>query len=194
MKLLRLIIPAYVLLIILLLSCKKNGNDNAPTSVTKTDSIQVAFDPGAPNTFFNFKNDGVVLNSDSSSTKWDFGVRNVNFIINSHASGPGNGGVITQSGIYDNYSQAPQSGYAYDTSSTQLAIDAGFNTGWYIYNPTTHAFSPRAGQFFVIRTADSHYAKMEILSVDYLPFTGPVPITLIYKFRYTYQSDGSTNF
>ena len=194
MKILRLIIPAYVILIMGLVSCKKNESDNAPTSVTKTDSIQVAFDPGAPNTFFNFKNDAVVLNSDSSSTKWDFGVRNVNFIINSHASGPGNGGVITQSGIYDNYSQAPQSGYAYDTSSTQLAIDAGFNTGWYIYNPTTHAFSPRAGQFFVIRTADSHYAKMEILSVDYLPFTGPVPITLIYKFRYTYQSDGSTNF
>jgi hypothetical protein len=182
-----------VLLMAGLISCKKNDNNPTPP-VTKTDSIQVAFDPAGPNTFFSFKNDAVVSNADSATTKWDFGVRNVNFIINSHASGPGNAGVITQPGVYDSYTQAAQSGYAYDTTSSQLAIDAGFTTGWYIYNLTTHSFSPKAGQFFVIRTADNHYAKMEILSVDYLPFTGQVPVTLIYKFRYTYQSDGSTNF
>ena len=194
MKILKLSTLACTILITALISCTKEETNNPTPLVTKTDSIQVAFDPAGAHTFFSFKNDAVVSNSDSSSTKWDFGVRNVNFIINSHASGPGNGGVITQTGVYDTYTQAPQSGYAYDTSATQLAIDASFTTGWYIYNPTTHAFSPKAGQFFVIRTADNHYVKMEMLSVDYVPFSGQVPVTLIYKFRYTYQSDGSTNF
>jgi len=35
---------------------------------------------------------------------------------------------------------------------------------------------------------------MEILSVSYLPFSGRVPVILIYKFRYTYQANGSTDF
>jgi len=194
MKTLKLSLLACAALVMGLISCKKDVSNNPTPAVTKTDSIQVAFDPAAPNTFFSFKNDAVVANSDSSSTNWDFGVRNVNFIINSHASGPGNGGVITQTGIYDNYTLAPQSGYAYDTTVTHLAINASFTDGWYIYNSITHAFSPKAGQFFVIRTADTHYAKMELLSVSYLPFTGQVPVTLVYKFRYTYQADGSGNF
>ena len=194
MKTLTLSILGCVSLIAGLMSCKKDSSINPTPAVTKTDSIQVAFDPAAPNTFFSFKNDAVVANSDSATANWDFGVRNVNFIINSHASGPGNAGVITQTGIYDSYTQAAQGGYAYDTSSTQLAIDAGFTTGWYIYNTTTHAFSPKAGQFFVIRTADNHYVKMEILSVNYVPFTGQVPVTLVYKFSFAYQADGSTTF
>jgi len=48
----------------------------------------------------------------------------------------------------------------------------------------------------VFKTSDGHYVKMEILSVTTdVPITNPVPPTSIwYKFRYTYQADGSRNF
>lgn len=177
-----------------LVSCGKEELP-APPPVTVTDSVEIPF---TANNYllYSFKDSAVVALADSATTKWDFGLRFVNIIINSHYSGPGNGGVITQSGIYDNYATAPTTGYAYDTTATQLAIDASLNTGWYNYDENTHAFSPKAGQFFVIRTADNHYVKMEILSVTYAGYVSPTapPTTLIYTFRYTYQADGTTNF
>ena len=193
MKTLKLSMLVFSALMVGLVSCGKKDNNPSQT-VVQTDSILVPFSSIAPNTFFSFKNDMTIANIDSASIKWDFGVRFVNIIVNSHASGPGNAGVILQPGIYDNFTTAPESGYAYDTTSTNLAIPFDGHNSWFLYNDITHAFSPKAGEFFVIRTADNHYVKMELLSVGYVPFTGQVPVTLIYRFRYTYQADGSRNF
>ena len=55
-------------------------------------------------------------------------------------------------------------------------------------------FTPKAGKIFFFRTAENKYVKMELLAVDYEPFVGPTPVRLVYRFRYTYQSSGSTNF
>lgn len=200
MKTLKLSVVACAALVTGLFSCGKNDTPTpTPTpAVTKTDSIIVPFSSTAPYTFYSFKDSSVVANSDSATTKWDFGVRFVNIIVNSHASGPGNAGVITQPGIYDNFTIAPESGYAYDTTATQPAINAKYRdpASWYIYdeNDPNHIFYPKAGQFFVFKTADNHYVKMEILSVGYKDFVGRVPVTLIYRFRYTYQANGSRNF
>jgi hypothetical protein len=198
MKTMKLSVLGLAALMTGIISCGKKDNPT-PTpqaSLSVTDSIQVPFSSTAPYTLYSFKDSSVVPNSDSASLKWDFGIRFVNIIVNSHASGPGNAGVITQTGTYDTFPSAPETGYAYDTTSTKTAIDAGYTTGWYTYDPTNpnHPFFPNAGEFFVFKTADNHYVKMEILSVGYLPFTGQVPVTLIYKFRYTYQADGSRNF
>ena len=178
------------------------GKDKTPAPVvppvTKTDSVQAAFSPQGAFTFFSFKNDAVVPATDSNSTNWDFAFRYVNIIVNSHASGPGSAGVILESGIYDDFKMAPESGYAYDTTTTKTAINANYGdpAAWYLYDPTVHNLTPVAGKFFVFKTNDNHYVKMEILSVTTdVPFTNPVPPTSIwYKFRYTYQADGSRNF
>ncbi|MBL0145479.1 MAG: HmuY family protein [Chitinophagaceae bacterium] len=171
-------------------SCKK---DEVPqvTIIEKTDSIKVNFSATTPYTFFSFKNDAIVANTDSATTKWDFGLRFTTFILNSHAYGPGNAAAILQNTIYSSVTTAPDAGYAYDTSSAQKAIKDG---SWYNYNPTTRTFSPKAGQTFIFKTADNFYVKMELLAVDYETFTGPVPQRLIYRFRYTYQSNGSKIF
>ena len=173
-------------------ACSKDKTDTVvlPTTV-KTKSITVNFSSSSTFTFFSFRDTTVVANSDSASNKWDFGLRLTTFLVNSHASGPGNAGVILQDGIYDNVSEAPVAGYAYDTTSSQKAIKDG---SWYDYNPTTHSFVPKAGKVFIFRTADNHYAKMELLSVGYEPFAGPVPQRLIYNFRYTYQPNSSNKF
>ena len=177
--------------IFFLSSCAKTDTVATVTLVQKTDSLKVNFSSAAPFTFFSFKNDALVANSDSATLNWDFGLKFTTFILNSHAYGPGNTGAILQNSIYSNVTTAPDAGYAYDTSSSQKAIKDG---SWYDYNLATHVFSPKAGQTFIFRTADNYYVKMELLAVDYEPFTGRVPVRLIYRFRYTYQSSGAKNF
>lgn len=176
----------------ILSSCSKSDTP-APTvtTVQKTDSLKVNFSSSAVFTFFSFKDDAVIANSDSATSKWDFALRFTTFIVNSHAYGPGNAGAILQSSIYGNVTTAPGSGYAYDTTTSQKGIKDG---SWYDYNTVTHAFAPKAGQTFIFKTADNHYVKMELLAVDYEPFVGPTPVRLIYRFRYTYQANGSTAF
>lgn len=173
-------------------SCSKSSTDLVVTTFQKTDSIKVNFSSTAPYTFFSFQNDALVANSDSATTKWDFGLRFTTFILNSHTYGPGAAGAILQNSIYSSVTTAPADGYAYDTSASQKAIKDG---SWYDYNITTHAFTPKAGKTFIFRAADNvHYIKMELLSVDYEPFVGPTPVRLIYRFRYTYQANSSRNF
>lgn len=171
-------------------SCKK---DDVPviTVIEKTDSIKVNFSPTTSFAFFSFKNGAVVANTDSASNKWDFGLRFTTFILNSNTYGPGNAGAILQNNIYSTVKTAPDNGYAYDTSASQKAIKDG---SWYNYNPVTRTFSPKAGQTFIFRTATNFYVKMELLAVDFEPFVGPVPQTLIYRFRYTYQANGTKSF
>jgi hypothetical protein len=197
MKTMKLSALAVAVLVTGLVSCSKD-DDPAPQqtpSVTITDSMKIAYSTDHY-ALYSFKDSSRVSLSDSASTKWDFGVRFVSLIVNSHASGPGNGGIITENSIFDNYTTAPTTGYGYDTSSTQLAVDDSFSSGWYNYDDATHVLSPKAGKFFVIKTADGHYAKLEILAVDYANFNPAnfTPDSLVYKFRYTYQSDGSGNF
>ncbi len=171
-------------------SCKK---DDAPviTLIEKTDSLKVNFSSTKSFAFFSFKNDAVVANTDSASTKWDFGLRFTTFILNSNTYGPGNAGAILQNSIYSSVNTAPTNGYAYDTTASQKAIKDG---SWYDYNPVTRTLSPKAGQTFIFRTATNFYVKMELLAVDYEAFVGPVPQTLIYRFRYTYQANGTKSF
>ena len=157
--------------ILILTSCSKDKTDTPVTIVTKTDSIKVNFSAIAPFTFFSFKNDAIVANSDSATTKWDFGLRFTTFILNSNAYGPGNAAAILQNSIYANVTSAPETGYGYDTTKTQKGIKDG---SWYDYNPATHAFTPKAGKTFIFRTADNYFVKMELQSVVVL--SGPLHI------------------
>lgn len=170
---------------LLMASCKKDNTTIQPLPTTvKTKSITVNFNPNSAFTFFSFRDTSVVANSDSATAKWDFALRLTTFLVNSNASGPGNAGVILQNTPFANVASAPATGYAYDTTASKRAIKDG---SWYDYNPVTHVFTPKAGLTFIFRTADGHYAKMELLAVDYEPFTGMVPQRLIYTFRYIYQ-------
>lgn len=189
-KMIQASLVAATAMILMLSSCSKEDVTYV-TTIEKTDSLKVNFSSTSSFTFFSFKNAGIVANTDSATTKWDFGLRFTTFILNSYAYGPGNTGAILQNSIYGDVTTAPSAGYSYDTTASQKGIKDG---SWYDYNPVTHAFSPKAGKTFIFRTADNYYVKMELLAVDYEPFTGPAPTRLIYRFRYTYQSNGTTKF
>jgi hypothetical protein len=177
---------------VLITSCEKDPVVVPTVPNTKTKDITVNFSNAMPFTFFSFKDTSVVANADSASNKWDFALRLTTFLVNSNSSGPGNAAAILQDAVYNNVTTAPASGYAYDTTASQRAIKDG---SWYDYNATTRSFVPKAGKVFIFRTGDGiHYAKMELLSANYAPFTGQVPQQIIYKMRFTYQPDGSKNF
>ncbi len=184
---------AAVAIVVLFAACSKSSTTPVVVpSYSSTQTLTVNFSTATPYAFFGFKDSSLVANTDSATAKWDFGLRFTTFLVNSNASGPGNAGVIMQDGVFANLTSAPATGYAYDTTSTKLAIKDG---SWYDYNPLSHAFVPKAGKVFFFRSADgTHYAKMQLLAVDYLPFTGPTPVKLSYKFQYVYQPSGSTNF
>lgn len=178
-----------MLVIVAASACKTKKVAVAP--IQKTDSLKVNFSSTKNYAFFSLRDGAMIATSDSASAKWDFALRLTTFLVNSSASGPGNAGVILVNTPYSSISTAPETGYAYDTTSTKLAIKDG---SWYDYNPVTHGFAPKAGQTFIFRTADNRYAKMELLAVDYEPFVGPAPTTLIYRFRFTFAAAGDRNF
>jgi hypothetical protein len=173
-------------------ACQKEEVPAVIPAFSTTQTLTVNFSTTKSYAFFSFKDSSLVANADSASAKWDIGLRFTNFLVNSNASGPGKAGAMMQDGVFASLNTAPTTGYAYDTTSTKLAIKDG---SWYDYNPMSHAFIPKAGKVFFFRTADgSHYAKMQLLAVDYAPFTGPAPSQLLYKFQYRYQPNGTTNF
>jgi hypothetical protein len=119
------------------------------------------------------------------------------FLVNSAASGPGNAGVQVLNQPFEAVTVAPETGYRYDTSSTQRAIRP---EDWYVYNAATRTFSPIAGRTFVFRTATNKYAKLEILSADPADDNGNLvvpptrPTRIKYSIRFAYQPDGTRNF
>lgn len=175
-------------------ACTKDADTQKQAVVN--DSLKMTF-RASNHTLYSLKDGKEISLTDSASTKWDIGIKFYNIILNSNASGPGKAGVIVKYGNYDDFKVAPTTGYSYDTTTTKLAIDYNYKSpnSWYNYIPANHGFAPKAGLFFVIKTAEGKYAKLEIVGVNYLDLVegAMFPKFLQYKFRYFYQKDGSTN-
>lgn len=154
-------------------------------------------------TLFSFKENAVIPNSDSATTRWDIGFRSTTIIVNGGASGPGSTEAQLVSGIFDELTEAPESGYKTDTEA-EYAIKG--TDGWYSY--TGHTGTPPSaiiavpGKTIMLKTSDGKYAKMEILSYYYgNPNTttddfadlSKRPPSRYYTFRFIYQPDGSSN-
>ena len=178
-----------------LVSCTKEDKPT-PAAVSSVDFLVSGTSVGAHD-LFSFQTGARVANADSISTKWDFGMRFEKIIVNSNASGPGTAGVQVINGTFESVVEAPASGYAYDTTASQLAVKG---PQWYIYNSATRTFAPIAGRTFVFKTARNTYAKMEILSADPADDNGnPVvpptrPTRIKYKLRFAHQTSGSRTF
>lgn len=187
----RLGIISFAAGVILFASCKK---ENSPAVVEQKEFLVNGNPTGGNFNFFSFSQGKDVPLSDSASNKWDFAMRFEKIIVNSGVSGPGQAGVQVVNTPFDLVTEAPSSGYKFDTTAAQLAVKGA---DWYNYNPITRTFSPIAGRTFVFRTATGKYAKLEILSADPADDNGnPVvpptrPTKIKYKIRVAYQGDGS---
>ncbi|MBS1951830.1 MAG: hypothetical protein OJF59_001517 [Cytophagales bacterium] len=149
-------------------------------------------------TFFSFATGAIVANTDSATTKWDLGFRGTTIIVNGGTSGPGNAAAQVVTGIFENLTTAPNSGFGQDNSrsaSAPYAIPTGSGNGWYNYDPASNLITPIAGRVIMVKTSGGEYAKMEILSYyknTVMPTTPTLtPNDRYYTFRYVYQPSGT---
>ncbi|MBL7977465.1 MAG: HmuY family protein [Bacteroidetes Order II. Incertae sedis bacterium] len=151
-------------------------------------------------TFFSFKDNKIIANTDSATTKWDVGFRATTIIVNSGSSGPGNTQAQVLTGSFDELTTAPTTGYYKDdkaNTTRPFAIPVGSGNGWFNYNGATQLASPIPGKLLLFKTTDGKYVKLQILS--YYKGAPIAPDALKdtarhYTFRYVYQGDGSATF
>ncbi len=147
-------------------------------------------------TLFSLRENKIIPNADSASTKWDLAFRTTIILINGGVSGPGSGAAQIVDGIFEEVLEAPAEGWDIDTASRK-AIPTGSGNGWYNYNPTGFTVTPIPGRVLLIRTADGKYAKVRILN-----YYKDAPATIdpfsdkerYYTFEYVFQPNGSRLF
>lgn len=158
--------------------------------------------PGPPDfTFIRFENESILADTDSASTRWDIGLNSTTIIVNGGVSGPGSTEAQVMIGLFDEITEAPETGYATDTEDGN-AIPTGNGNGWYNYNLNgNNIVSPIPGRVIVLKTNEGNYVKFEILSY----YQGNPDITTeefinnrapsrYYTIKYAYQANGTRNF
>lgn len=176
-------------------ACNDDDQPQIPLDAITTSILVNATNEGNF-TFFSFDKGATVPVTDSASNRWDFGLRFTTFLFNSGSSGPGTAGVQVITGAFNDIREAPESGYKTDAPGNLAVKD----DDWFIYNSATRTFSPKAGQVFLIKTAQNKYAKMEILQADPTDNNGNLvtppnrPTKIKYTFRYVYQPSGARSF
>lgn len=145
-------------------------------------------------TYFSLKDSAIVPSGDSAGTKWDLAFSGTGIRVNGGTGRAGQGGaLVLKNTDFDTLSEAPESGYAVDTSATQLAVK-----GWYQYTGATgtppHAILPIAGAVIVVKTGEGKFAKVQVLSYykgnPQIGATTPEK-SRFYTFKYFLQPSGS---
>lgn len=192
-----------------LVSCSDDDEPSLPVAAETVENLEAdpatGFDPntgqpiGTTGKFklFSFETGDVVANTDSATTKWDIGFRGTTIMVNGGTSGPGAAQAQIVNGLFDEISEAPETGFVSDNKPT-YAIPTGSGNGWYNASagPPPTIITPIAGRVIIIKTATGRYAKVEILSyykdAPASP-TGNEPARY-YKFRYVYQPNDTRSF
>ena len=112
------------------------------------------------------------------SGSWDIAFRRHHMI-----AAPGAGIVDLGAVPFDSVREMPAEGYA-PTDFGRDTVNAGVGK-WYAYSMLSHLLKPK-GHVYAVRTADGHYAKLEILAY-YCRDVGAA----CYTVRYAFQGDGS---
>lgn len=185
-------------------ACKENKESEVdPSTPSKTSEVvaknivAIPDSLGGHYSFFSLKENKSISYKDSASDKWDVAFNKTIIIVNGGNSGPGLGGALIHTGVFDDLATAPADGYKSDNTSSK-AIATGSGSGWYNYSGApNHVITPIPGKVLVIRTAEGKYAKVEIISYYKdapLVLASQDPSSGWYTFRYVYQDNGSTSF
>lgn len=189
-----------------------SAEDESPDPLPITQAENVPADPttgrdpvtGAPTgttgryTFYDLSSNQIILDrendnrSDSTSIGWDLAFQSTNIIVNSSATGGGQGGIQVLSTDFHAVTEAPQSGY----STNSVGLESSSDVAWGVYNPATMLVFPLDGKTLVLKTADGKYAKLRIVS--YYKNAPEVPDAFVdearwFTFEFVYQPDGSRN-
>jgi hypothetical protein len=160
---------------------------------------------GSNYVFYDLKNGAVLTLADSNSTKWDIAFKGSAIIVNSAISGPGTAQAQLVDGLFDEYTEAPATGYLSDSEAGRAIVGSG---GWYTYtgNATSgaqHAILPNAGKIIIVKNTDGTYSKIQIISYykgnpntssESFINSETRPASRHYTFRFITQPDGSRIF
>ncbi len=151
--------------------------------------------------YFSFDEGDTVRPADpENSLDWDLKFQRYRIGTNSGTSGLGEGGAVNVGNVdFDSYDEAPENGYVEDTmviftghggdyerSCNPILID------WYTMAGMPPTFYAK-DTVFVVKNAESKYAKFQILDYYYYDEQQNRHSGYI-TFKYVYQPDGSRNF
>src|SRR5688572_3403196 len=106
----------FLLLAALIFSACDDDNENPVIQLESTEVSDLNSVSAKNYTFFNFKDNAVVPNADSATSKWDIGFRGTTIILNGGTSGPGQASGQIVGGIFDELKEAPDEGYQVDAA------------------------------------------------------------------------------
>lgn len=170
------------------------GSDDDGGAVRATTVTELPADPntgldaqGRPTgatgryTLYSLRENRVVPNTDSASTKWDVAFRGATILANQTAGSQG--GILLRVGAFADLTVAPDTTYGASVSGSQ----------WYDY--ANNAITPKAGRVLVVKTPDAKYAKLRVVSY----YKGQTPsqdptASRYYTFDYALQTDGTRRF
>jgi len=136
---------------------------------------------GSEKTYLNLKDGAEVTISDpATSTVWDLYSDFVTIYTNGGTSGPGQGaGIMYQAMEFDSVHSAPQDGYVTDDSLASPEPKWAIGDSWFSYDVNTHSLSVNEGYTYVLRTADSRYAKLEFVAAEFSGQSGGLAVLRI---------------
>ncbi|TNE71225.1 hypothetical protein EP331_10010 [bacterium] len=178
------------------------NTDSEPLEATTVTDLDAT---GTSYVFYDFKTGDIVANTDSATTNWDIGIKGATIIVNSGVSGLGTAAAQIVDGLFDEYDEAPQSGYVSDTAEAKAITGNG---GWYNYTGSAetgpqHAILPIPGKILVFKNTDGTYTKMQIISyyrgnpdttTEAFINRDTRPDARVYTFRFITQPNGSRLF
>ncbi|MGO3307086.1 MAG: HmuY family protein [Sphingobacterium sp.] len=191
------------------ISCSSDDDNTPAPDPVQAEQVNNLFAPqtggqgepvGGEFTKFDFET-GMQTTSD---TDWDIAFRGTTIAVNGGiATGTdeeparnGDAGATLVTGTFGSVKTAEGLSFAQDADGV-FAIPTGSSNGWYNYNFMSHTISPIPGKILVFRTADNHYAKMEILSYyrDNPSQPSETSKSPYYTFNYIYNpNEGETSF
>lgn len=122
----------------------------------------------------------------SAGRDWDLAARRYRLIVNGGEEFGGRAGVVDLGRVpFDSVRRVPAAGYRGTRRAEGGEPEHPVLDAWYSYDFFSHMLLTR-GRVYALRTAEGHYAKMEVLSY-YCPGPQPGCLTL----RYSYRGDGS---
>ncbi len=168
----------YILLVTLLL-LSFGIPAQAQNDVIKEETISNLDVTGNKNVFFSFAEGAEV----DSTAAWDLWFNGSRIQVR--------GDVLMLDRKFDSVYEAPDSEFLSDDSGF-TAFPSGAD-GWFNYDPTTHIVEPVPQRVFIIKTADSNYAKLQITGYykDGAMGDDPGAEPRYYSFRYVYRTDGA---
>jgi hypothetical protein len=138
-------------------------NFNVITSVGRVITSKIALS-GSEEGYFNFiQARPVTIIEETTSLEWHLKSDFVTMYLNGGTSGSGTCAArLVQDVDFDSVSSAPAGGYAFDDSSSTLAI----GDSWYTYNMSTHTLTPNSF-VYILQVNQADYIKIAFILTDF---------------------------